>query len=177
MKKNYIGIILIRLFQNILFSTPWSTNHAHMCWQQDGFYFTWKFSFLYFWIHIYQISQICTIWTKIWGYHLKKYMTACFQIRNRIIPPMFFGYVLGLYIFSSHMWKFSTYFGDRKVLELNVSLFRLNKMDYIHNIISCPIKHQIWNTTRISISKIAYSNQASSLTFIILFSCNWIESL
>ena len=36
---------------------------------------------------------------------------------------MFFGYVLGLYFVSYHMWQFSTYFEDGKVLESTVILF------------------------------------------------------
>ena len=38
---------------------------------------------------------------------------------------MFFGYVIGFYFVSDNIWKFPTYFEDRKVLESTVSLFEI----------------------------------------------------
>ena len=67
--KNVINITkmsfkfgLLRSVPNISISTPLYTNHAHMCQQQDGFYFTLQFYFIYLKIHT---SQISTIPTKI----------------------------------------------------------------------------------------------------------------
>ena len=71
--------------------------------------------FLYFKISIYIISQISTIRKKIRAYQLKLYATTCFQILIWITLSYFFGYVPGLYFVSSSMWKFYTYFEDRKV--------------------------------------------------------------
>ena len=109
MKKMSSRFLLLLLFHNISISPPWSTNHTHVCQQQDGFTVQDIF-FLHFRIHISQISTISTIQTKIPSYHLKWYVTTCFQIRSQIILSVFFGYVLGLYCVSSLMWQFSTYF-------------------------------------------------------------------
>ena len=49
----------------------------------------------------------------------------------RFICSMFFGYLIGLYIFSYPMWWFYTYFKYSKYLEPTVSLF-LNKSNKLH---------------------------------------------
>ena len=113
-------VLSLRSFTDISISNLWPKKHANACQQQDSFILHDIFP-LYLRIHIYQIYKISTIRTKIWAEHLKLYGTTCFQIRSQIITSMFFGYVLGSYIFSSRMWKISTYLEDGKELEYTVS--------------------------------------------------------
>ena len=54
---------------------------------------------------------------------------------------------------------------------------QLNQIDSNQNIVSCPIQNQILNTTWKSISKLSQSKQATSLTIIRLFDCNYIHSI
>ena len=65
MTKNVINIVLQFLFPSTSLYTSWPTKYALACNQQEGFYFTRHFCFLYFWIHVSQISQISTICTKL----------------------------------------------------------------------------------------------------------------
>ena len=68
-----------------------------------------SFVFLFFLIHIFQISQISTTRTNIWAQHLKIYVTTCFHTQSRIIICMFLGYVLGLFYYYYYcMCQFST---------------------------------------------------------------------
>ena len=123
-------VVLLCSFKNISIS-PRNLQRTLMCVNNKTllFYMTILFSLL---SNPY-ISNLSNLYNsdKIRAQHLKRYVTTCFQIRSRIIISMFFGYVLGLYCFSSCMWKFSTYSEDGKVLEYTVSLLP-NESNRLH---------------------------------------------
>ena len=73
-----------------------------------------QFLFYYVQIHIYTISILRT---KVRAYHLKLYVTTCFQILILDYNLRVFCYLIGLYFVSSHMWQFSTYSKDKNILE------------------------------------------------------------
>ena len=122
-EKNVITIVLLRALPNISLSPLWTTNHAYAFQQQDGFYFTRQFYIFAFGsIFIKYLNYIKYLqYEKIQAHGIKLYLTTCFQILSRIILSIFFGYVIGLYFVCLYMWKFTTYFEDRKVLESTLS--------------------------------------------------------
>ena len=100
-------VVLIHSFTHILISFLWSTKHDHTCKQLDGFILYDNFYSLFSNPYTSNISNI---------YNLDKNTSLSSQI---ICDHMFsdpnldhtfriFGYVLGLYIFSSCMWQFFT---------------------------------------------------------------------
>ena len=183
MLKNFIDtkklsstVVLLRKFPHICIYTTLPTKHARACQQQDSFILQDIF-FLYFLTDIYQISQISTIWQKIVPSISNNMWPHVFRSKVGSYFPYFL--VMNLYIiFSSHMWQLYTYFGDRKVLEYTVCWFPIetNQLQPEYNI-SIPIQNQIQNTTWRSISKIAYSNQATSIALFRFFDWNWIQRL
>ena len=95
-----------RYYGNFLVSENLSFNlqsYAGDQWDENFIYG----SFIDFKINISQTSQISTIRTKIWVYHLKRNVITCFQIResdHKFSLFCFLSYVPGLYFVSSCMW-------------------------------------------------------------------------
>ena len=105
MRKISNNIFLCTL-PNIYISTPWSTRTIiHVTTKTVLYIFVFESIFR----------------DKIWFFYLKRHMFSDPYLD--LYVTCCFGYIIVLYIFSTHMCRLSTFLEDRKVLEYTVSWF------------------------------------------------------